>query len=107
MTSTTDANADQSLIDHILTPGSSLSPTFQLILDGAFVALFLIFLALLYLTSGNLHIVGLIAVELALWASVKWYVTGSIVGEIDLNRTCRVVHELKNAPVSEEKEKTS
>jgi hypothetical protein len=57
----------------ILKPGSSLDPKFLFVLDSAFVALLFILLALAVLTAGNLHIFALIAIELALWASVKWY----------------------------------
>ncbi|KAJ6599263.1 hypothetical protein DFH09DRAFT_871923, partial [Mycena vulgaris] len=58
----------------ILKPGSSLNPQFLFVLDLAFASLLFILLALAVLTSGNLHIFALIAIELALWASVKWYV---------------------------------
>lgn len=63
-----------SFFSTLLTPGSSLHPTFLLLLDGAFVLLLVVFLALLWLTSGSIHIFVLISVELGLWASVKWYV---------------------------------
>lgn len=58
----------------LLTPGSSLHPTFLLILDVAFAFLLGIFLALVWLTSGSIHIFVLIGIELCLWASVKWCV---------------------------------
>ncbi|KAI5125027.1 hypothetical protein M0805_007451 [Coniferiporia weirii] len=58
----------------LLTPGSSLNPTFLLILDGAFAALLCIFIVLLFLLSGSIHIIALIGIELCLWASVKWFV---------------------------------
>jgi hypothetical protein len=60
-------------LSEILKPGSSLQPRFLLALDLAFVALLFILVALAFLTAGNLHIFALIAIELALWASVKWY----------------------------------
>jgi hypothetical protein len=59
-------------IGTILQPGSSLNPIFLHILDGAFVALFLVFIMLAVMTSGNPHIFALMFIELALWASVKW-----------------------------------
>jgi hypothetical protein len=31
-----------------------------------------VFIALVFMTGGNIHIFGLMGVELALWASVKW-----------------------------------
>ncbi|KAJ7117392.1 hypothetical protein C8R43DRAFT_902026 [Mycena crocata] len=66
-------NSDESFFADILKPGSSLNPQFLLLLDLAFAALLFILLSLAVLTSGNLHIFALIAIELALWASVKWY----------------------------------
>ncbi|KAI0092588.1 hypothetical protein BDY19DRAFT_990299 [Irpex rosettiformis] len=72
--------SDNGLFGQILAPGSSLHPTFLLVLDGAFGLLFCVFLGLLFLTSGNVHILALMLIEGCLWASVKW-----------------VVHELKNA----------
>jgi hypothetical protein len=61
-----------SFLDNILTPGSSLHPTFLLVLDGAFAALLLVLIILAFLTSGNIHIFALMGIELALWGSVKW-----------------------------------
>jgi len=59
-------------ISNILKPGSSLHPTFLLIVDGAFAFLFIIFIILAFMTSGNIHIFGLMGIELCLWGSVKW-----------------------------------
>ena len=67
-------NAAEAFISNILKPGSSLHPNFLRILDGAFVMLLAVLLAMLWLSSGNLHVVALIAIEVALWASVKWCV---------------------------------
>ncbi|KAF6762776.1 hypothetical protein DFP72DRAFT_1061026 [Ephemerocybe angulata] len=64
----------ETFFNNILTPGSSLHPTFQAILNGAFAALLVILLVLAFLTSWNPHIFALIVIELALWASVKWFV---------------------------------
>ena len=58
----------------ILEPGSSFNPTFLLVVDGAFASLFVVLVALGVLTRGNIHLVFLTFIELALWASVKWYV---------------------------------
>ncbi|KAI0698907.1 hypothetical protein BC835DRAFT_1412918 [Cytidiella melzeri] len=86
---TTNSN----FLDNILTPGSSLDPTFLLILDGAFGTLLCVFLGLLYLTGGNIHIFALIGIEGCLWASVKWYIhelqkppppTGGTLGDVKL-----------------------
>jgi ER protein Pkr1 len=60
------------VVDHILTPGSSLtSPTFTLVLDLAFICLFLVLFGLFTLTK-SIHFAVLIVIELGLWASVKW-----------------------------------
>ena len=67
----------------LLKPGSSLNPTFLLVLDGAFATLLVIFLSLLYLTNGSLHIAALVGIEFCLWGSVKWYVL------VTLNILCR------------------
>ncbi|KAJ8086406.1 hypothetical protein AAF712_002145 [Marasmius tenuissimus] len=70
---TNSGDGSGSFLSNILTPGSSLHPTFLLILDVAFVALLLILLGLLFATR-SLHFAGLIFIELCLWASVKWFV---------------------------------
>ncbi|KAJ7283889.1 hypothetical protein C8J57DRAFT_1293881 [Mycena rebaudengoi] len=67
---------------NILTPGSSLDPRLLFILDAVFASLLFILLSLAYVTSWNPHFFALIAIELALWASVKWF-----------------VNELKNTPI--------
>lgn len=68
----TTQSSDESFIANILKPGSSLNPTFLLIVDGAFTFLLVVFIALAFLTAGNIHIFALMGIELALWASVKW-----------------------------------
>lgn len=60
------------VLDTILTPGSSLNPAFLLIVDASLALLLAVFIFLLVLTR-SLHFVALIAIELGLWASVKWY----------------------------------
>lgn len=65
---------DIPVVSHILTPGSSLHPTFLLVVDGVFVFLLLVLMSLLFITGGNLHFFVLICISLALWASVKWSV---------------------------------
>ncbi|KAG8732629.1 hypothetical protein FRC12_019191 [Ceratobasidium sp. 428] len=57
----------------ILKPGSSRHPVFLLIVDGALALLLSVLLSLLYLTSGNIHIIALIGIECCLWASIKWF----------------------------------
>lgn len=59
-------------LSNILTPGSSLDPTFLLILDGAFACLFVVLVGLAILTGGNVHVIALILIECGLWASTKW-----------------------------------
>ena len=63
-----------SLFGGILEPGSSLNPTFLLVVDGVFATLFVVLVALAVLTRGNVHLIVLTFIELGLWASVKWYV---------------------------------
>jgi len=61
-----------SFLTQILDPGSSLHPTFLLILDGVLGALFLLLLLLL-IVSENVHFLALLGIELGLWASIKWF----------------------------------
>ena len=65
--------AEGSFLDNILTPGSSLNSTFLAILDTVFAALLCILFSLVWFT-GSIHFVFLVAIELALWVSVKWFV---------------------------------
>ncbi|KAL5530197.1 hypothetical protein ACEPAF_6454 [Sanghuangporus sanghuang] len=68
------SSSQDNFFSTLLKPGSSLHPTFLRILDAAFATLLAIFISLLYLLSGNVHIIFLIGIELCLWASVKWFV---------------------------------
>ncbi|KAF5322675.1 hypothetical protein D9619_001131 [Psilocybe cf. subviscida] len=72
--STPASDPSTDFLSNVLTPGSSLHPTFLLILDGAFAALLCVFIGAAILTRGNLHILALMVIELCLWGSVKWYV---------------------------------
>jgi hypothetical protein len=72
MSVSTEPHDAESFLDNILTPGSSLHPTFLVIVDGSFILLLLILTSLAILTSGNIHVLVLMAIELCLWASVKW-----------------------------------
>jgi len=81
--SSIDGGGGFSFFGDMLKPGSSLNPAFLAVVDAAFVSLFLVFVGLAFVTSGNFHIFALMAIELALWASVKWF-----------------VNELKNTPVA-------
>lgn len=68
------SDSSEGIFANILEPGSSLNPTFLAILDAIFLLLFLLFVALAFVTSGNFHIFALMTIELGLWASVKWCV---------------------------------
>jgi hypothetical protein len=58
----------------ILEPGSSFDPTFLFVVDGVFLSLFIVLVTFAILTRGNIHLIFLTFIELALWVSVKWYV---------------------------------
>jgi hypothetical protein len=63
--------SEGAFLANILAPGSTLHPTFLLIVDVCFVFLVLVLLALLVATR-SVHFVALTLVALGLWASVKW-----------------------------------
>ncbi|CAL1702146.1 unnamed protein product [Somion occarium] len=67
-------SSEVDFMSNILAPGSSMHPTFLLILDGAFAVLLFVLLGMAVLTKGNIHVLALIAIEGCLWASVKWFV---------------------------------
>lgn len=93
--------ADTGFLGNILTPGSSLHPTFLLILDGAFALLLCVFLGLLVLTRGNVHIFALIGIEGCLWASIKWWALPSCVcacAAVTNNIDARFISELQKSP---------
>jgi len=69
-----DSSTVPSFFSNILTPGSSLHPTFLLLVDGAFAMLLLVLISLAVITRGNVHFFALMMIEVALWASVKWFV---------------------------------
>lgn len=86
-------------LDNILTPGSSLNPTFLFIVDGALGLLLVVLLSLFILTRGNLHLLFLMVIECCLWASIKWYVEIVNAPEDDIHGvSSRFVHELQQAP---------
>ncbi|QRV73189.1 hypothetical protein RhiJN_01203 [Ceratobasidium sp. AG-Ba] len=66
-------SAIPSIFAEILRPGSSRHPVFLMIVDGALALLLSVLLSLLYLTSGNVHIMALIGIECCLWGSIKWF----------------------------------
>lgn len=69
-----EGNERDGFLDNILTPGSSLNPTFLFIVDGALGLLLVVLLSLFILTRGNLHLLFLMVIECCLWASIKWCV---------------------------------
>jgi hypothetical protein len=69
-----DTHVDDSFLANILTPGSSLHPTFLLVVDVSLATLVFILFSLLALTR-SLHFVALVLITLALWASIKWCAT--------------------------------
>ena len=56
----------------ILAPGSSLNPTFLLVLDGALATLLVVLLSLFVITKYNPHLLFLSVIGICLWASIKW-----------------------------------
>lgn len=69
-----EGSQSTSFFGSILEPGSSLNPRFLLVVDATFASLFFVLVVSAVLTQGNIHLVFLTFIELALWASVKWYV---------------------------------
>lgn len=72
-----DENEDaqlNSFFGTILESGSSFNPAFLLVVDGTFAFLFIVLASFMVLTRGNIHLIFLTFIEVALWASVKWYV---------------------------------
>ncbi len=67
-------DVSESFVSQILTPGSSLHPTFLLILDSHLLPSSCARIPFVPHIGGNVHFIGLIGIELALWASVKWCV---------------------------------
>ena len=72
--SSPDTLQNDTFISNILTPGSSLNPTFLLVLDVVLGSLLLILISLAVITSGNIHLLVLISIEIGLWISIKWCV---------------------------------
>jgi ER protein Pkr1 len=66
------SSSENDLFANILAPGSSLNPTFLLVVDGVLALLALTLLSLVVVTGGNVHLIALLFIELGLWASIKW-----------------------------------
>jgi hypothetical protein len=69
---TNTASDSESFFADILKPGSSFHPTFLAVVDGVLAVLLAVLLSLAIMTAGNIHLIFLTVIELALWASVKW-----------------------------------
>jgi len=76
----------QSFFADVLKPGSSFHPTFLAIVDVAFAFLLVVLLSLAFITSGNIHLIFLTLIELALWASVKWFVHELNKAQVNMNQ---------------------
>ncbi len=59
-------------LSNILAPGSSLNPTFLLVVDVVLALLSLTLGSFAIVTGGNLHLIALLFITLALWVSIKW-----------------------------------
>jgi len=66
------SSPDADFLSNILAPGSSLNPTFLLVVDGILALLTLTLLSLVIATGGNPHLIALLFINLALWVSIKW-----------------------------------
>ena len=66
------AAADSDFLSNILAPGSSLNPTFLLVVDVVLALLSLTLGSLAIITGGNVHLIALLFITLALWVSIKW-----------------------------------
>ena len=63
---------DNDFLSNILAPGSSLNPTFLLIVDVVLGSLSLTLGSFAIVTGGNVHLIALLFIALALWVSIKW-----------------------------------
>jgi hypothetical protein len=64
--------SDNDFLSNILAPGSSLNPNFLLVVDGVLALLSLTLGSLVIVTGGNVHLIALLFIALALWVSIKW-----------------------------------
>jgi hypothetical protein len=65
-------DGDSDFLSNILAPGSSLNPTFLLVVDVVLALLSLTLGSLAIATGGNVHLIALLFITLALWVSIKW-----------------------------------
>jgi hypothetical protein len=66
------SGADNDFLSNILAPGSSLNPSFLLVVDVVLALLSLTLGSLAIVTGGNGHLIALLFITLALWVSIKW-----------------------------------
>ena len=65
-------SGDNDFLSNILAPGSSLNPTFLLVVDIVLGLLSLTLGSFAIVTGGNVHLIALLFIALALWVSIKW-----------------------------------
>lgn len=71
-TSQRASSSDSDFLSNILEPGSSLNPTFLLAVDGVLALLSVTLGSLVIITGGNVHVIAMLVIALALWASIRW-----------------------------------
>ncbi|KDN40032.1 Pkr1-domain-containing protein [Tilletiaria anomala UBC 951] len=59
------------LFSSLFQPG--LNPPLHNLMNFTFYALFVSLAALIFLTSGNVHVIALLTIAVGLWASVNWF----------------------------------
>jgi hypothetical protein len=67
-----DNDNDSDFLSNILAPGSSLNPSFLLVVNVVLALLSLTLGSLAIATGGNAHLIALLFIALALWVSIKW-----------------------------------
>lgn len=70
--SAADSGGDNDFLSNILAPGSSLNPIFLLVVDIVLGLLSLTLGSFAIVTGGNVHLIALLFIALALWVSIKW-----------------------------------
>src|SRR6266852_4633965 len=72
--SVVDNDNDSDFLSNILTPGSSLNPSFLLVVDVVLALLSLTLGSLAIATGGNVHLIALLFIALSLWLRSRWLV---------------------------------
>jgi hypothetical protein len=87
------APSDQDdFLSNLLAPGSSLNPTFLVVVDGVLALLALTLVSLVIATGGNVHLIALLVIELALWVSIKWWGKIPIIWALLIQQVTTQVH---------------